>query len=440
MHASQRSAIPGGVLQVVSEYECSPAGWLAHRAVSRRWHGAVGDALGFLNGRRWTELRIGTAFDPQILTAHAKDSKPESVIRCTVLCLRGRVTTLTCHAVVTWCSVAADRLCLPPLGNTNDVLQVLTLQGTLLLDAARLQNFTRLRSLTLCHRSISDADMYTIAAMPTLEKLDLSGCTTLSGVAPLQGHRALRELNVSRTLMGNLHALETIPRLRVFVAADCPHLGCVANLQGCHGLAELRLGSPHIGDEAIRALGLARLRRLDLSGCRQITSVASIQICSALRELDVHDSSVDNQGIIGLEQLTALTKLNLGGCSRLDNVTSLGDCPALRELRLARTSVRSVAGLERIPTLERLFLTCCVQLVYISALQACPMLRELNVFSTAVSTEEVAVLGRIESLQILDLRDCKQVTSVAGLERVPSLFPPADLTRKVSQEVPSELP
>jgi hypothetical protein len=157
MHASQRSAIPGGVLQVVSEYECSPAGWLAHRAVSRRWHGAVGDALGFLNGRRWTELRIGTAFDPQILTAHAKDSNPESVIRCAVLCLRDRVTTLICHAVVTWCSVAADRLCLPPLGNTNDVLQVLTLQGTLLLDAARLQNFTRLRSLTLCHRSISDA-------------------------------------------------------------------------------------------------------------------------------------------------------------------------------------------------------------------------------------------------------------------------------------------
>jgi Leucine-rich repeat (LRR) protein len=433
MHALQRSAIPGGVLQMVSEYECSPAGWLAHRAVSRRWHGAVGDALGFLNGRRWTELRIGTAFDAQILTAHAKHSNPESVIRCAVLCLRDRVTTLICHAAVTY-SVAADRLCLPPLGNANEVLQELTLRGTLLLDAARLQNFTRLRSLTLCHRSISDAPMYAVAAMPTLEKLDLSGCPTWSGILPLQGHRALRELNVSRTLVDNLQGLETIPRLRVFVAADCTQLRCVANLQRCHGLVDLRLSSPHVDDEAIRSLGLARLRRLDLSGCRQITSVASIQICSALRELDVHDSSVGNQGIVGLEKLTALTKLNLGGCSRLDNVASLGDCPALRELHLARTSVRSVAGLERISTLERLFLSCCSQLVYISALQTCPVLRELNVFSTAVSTEEVACLGRIRSLQLLDLRGCKQVTSVAGLERVPLLFPPADLADNVSQK------
>jgi hypothetical protein len=58
--------------------------------------------------------------------------------------------------------------------------------------------------------------MYALAAMPTLEKLDLSGCATLSGIVPLQGHRALRELNVSRTLVDNLQSSK---RSRVYVSS-----------------------------------------------------------------------------------------------------------------------------------------------------------------------------------------------------------------------------
>jgi hypothetical protein len=92
-----------------------------------------------------------------------------------------------------------------------------------------------------------------------------------------------------------------------------------------------------------------------------VDDVRSLAGCRALRDLTLTDSSVTDEGIIGLGRIATLEVLNLAGCSQITSVTSLRLWTALLELILDGTSVTDagIAGLECIVTLTKLSLVHC---------------------------------------------------------------------------------
>jgi hypothetical protein len=87
--ADDRSWIPADLVQNTAEYLGRVAGFLSFRGVSITWQGAVSDAVGFLNGRCWTELNIRST----LFVTHCLDDRA-AVERCALLCLGPRLETL----------------------------------------------------------------------------------------------------------------------------------------------------------------------------------------------------------------------------------------------------------------------------------------------------------------------------------------------------------
>jgi ribosomal protein S30 len=81
--------IPLDLVQNTAEYLGRVPSLLSFRGVSTGWQDAVSDAVGFLNGRCWTELE----YDRPLWTALGLDRR-YTVARLAVLCLGRRLKTL----------------------------------------------------------------------------------------------------------------------------------------------------------------------------------------------------------------------------------------------------------------------------------------------------------------------------------------------------------
>jgi Leucine-rich repeat (LRR) protein len=100
-------------------------------------------------------------------------------------------------------------------------------------------------------------------------------------------------------------------------------------LLGCVALRELSLqGCIQVTNESLAELGplLARLHKLDLSGCKQLTAISNLAPATSLRWLDLARSSVKDLG--GLEKLVALETLDVTNIST-ENLSILRQCPRL---------------------------------------------------------------------------------------------------------------
>jgi hypothetical protein len=153
--SSKKRWIPADLVQNTAEYLGRVAGFLSFRGVSITWQGAVSDAVGFLNGRCWTELSI----DSPLLVTLCLDDRA-AVNRCALLCLGPRLETLD------------GRFPFPSglLGEENNALTTLTLQhGTT--DVRGLKNCRALKTLGFASDSVTDADMRGLELIPALENI-----------------------------------------------------------------------------------------------------------------------------------------------------------------------------------------------------------------------------------------------------------------------------
>jgi Leucine-rich repeat (LRR) protein len=69
-------------------------------------------------------------------------------------------------------------------------------------------------------------------------------------------------------------------------------------LQGLVALRELTLSSTPVTNESFAGLEqlLARLHKLDLSGCKQLKAISNLAPATSLRELNLSDSGVEDLG------------------------------------------------------------------------------------------------------------------------------------------------
>jgi hypothetical protein len=278
--SSKKRWIPADVVQNTAEYSGSVASLVSFRGVSSEWQDAVSDAVGFLNGRCWTQWG-----DDCPLWMSLRFDHPTVVARCALLCLGHRLETLT------W-QYMPDPLdfTLQLLGENNTVLTTLTLTEYSYLwqitDVSRLQSCRALKQLDLGYISVTDAGIRGLELIPTLEILHLRGCMEITDVSCLQSCRALKQLVLQQTNVtdAGIRGLELIPTLEV----------------------------------------------LDLERCKNITDVSFLQCCCALKKLCLSQSSVTDAGISGLELILTLEKLDLSGCTKVHDLSALRNRPGLQ--------------------------------------------------------------------------------------------------------------
>jgi hypothetical protein len=226
---------------------------------------------------------------------------------------------------------------------------------------------------------VSDEDMDALAAIPTLERIDLSHTrVTDLGLLRLKGLTKVRELN--------LFYAELITDEGLAVMRDWKHIERL-NLRGTkvtdNTLALLA------GKETIRALDIGYAEVTD-SGLQHLVSLRG------LRELAFGGNKLTEVGLETLRALPQLTHLDIAGKQRTDSglwfvgITDIGLDPiagltGLRELNLAGTPI-SARGIEKLAGLKKL--------------------ERLNLYQCKRITDDAAgVLAGFASLQWVDVKD-----------------------------------
>jgi hypothetical protein len=213
---STRPFIPADLVQNTAEYLGRVAGLLSFRGVSTEWQGAVSDAVGFLNGRCWNRLENhGHEYSSPVgfdeLWTRLRLDDPRVVARCAVLCLRPRLTTVTCG----WSSL---RIWFPLrlLGETNETLVTLSLHDALPLDdLSCLLGCVALRELSLQRARVANESFAGLGPLlARLHKLDLSKCKQLKAISNLAPATSLRELNLRSSSVANLVGWKSWSRWR----------------------------------------------------------------------------------------------------------------------------------------------------------------------------------------------------------------------------------
>jgi Leucine-rich repeat (LRR) protein len=421
-HHSMRPFIATDLVQNTAEYLSRVAGLLSFRGVSTEWQGAVGDAVGFLNGRCWNRLECNeylSPVDPDELWVRLRLEDAAAAARCAALCLRSRLETVTCWSSSAWIPL---RL----LGETNETLVSLSLHVALLVDdLSCLLGCVALRELSLQGTQVANESFAGLGPLlARLHKLDLSGCQQLKTISNLAPATSLRALNLAHC--GNLTDLQGLEKLVALETLDVTDTDiCTEDLsilRQCPRLVRLTARGDIAALESIIHAAAPSLVDCRLHIDRRPVRALDSRSLSCLRRSTVlRFSGLDTASLQGLEEIPSLELLDLSHTS-VDDVRSLAGCRALRELKLARSLVTDVGiiGLERTAPLETLRLECCLGITSVSCLRQCTALRELILDGTCVTDAGIAGLEYIATLTKLSLTRTN-VTSVSSLQHSPSL-------------------
>jgi hypothetical protein len=293
---SARPFINADVLQIITEYTAQISGILCQRTVSKLWHGAVTQAIGFLNGRNWKSVQCGPSILVSIaeevktkrcVNKHFKNVKIGAVLRLMAMCLQRHLETL----IVTWFATQAHRSVREEwsvrlLGERNDRLKVL-----------------ELCCIDVCH-------VGALGCFSALEQIDLYDC----------------KLDV-----GDVTAFAEMPSLTQLSLISCQSKLDLSSLHRCQSLRTLALDSCRFVDNNSIPIftQIPALTSLYLRHCSYVTNVSALASCPALYELRLDYTRVDAAGLHGLERIPTMRILSLWGCPKLCDVTCLQRCVSL---------------------------------------------------------------------------------------------------------------
>ena len=219
---------------------------------------------------------------------------------------------------------------------------------------------------------VTDVDLAQLAAIPTLQSIDLSLTRiTDHGMQQLKSAANITDLN--------LYYAELVTDEGVAAIKDWKHLKRI-NLRGTH-----------ITDTTLEHLaGMETLESIDV-GFAQITDVGPDRLAGLphLKELTLGGNKLTDVGLQPLRHLQTLTYLDLSGVQRADSglwSVNLGD-----------------RGIETIATLRDL--------------------RELRLTGLPVTTASVEKLKSLSKLERIDLQGCKRIADDAApaLAALPAL-------------------
>ena len=196
-------------------------------------------------------------------------------------------------------------------------LQSLTIQDCAFGDMKLLENMKKLQNLTITDSVISNKDLLTIAQLPMLEKLTLSGCY-LSTITNLSAATNLTYLDLSNNSIRDLSGIAGLSKLEYLDLSE-------------NALIEL---------DAIA--GLTQLTTLDVSYNSLITT-APVAHLTNLTRLDVSAN-----GLFKLECVENLTELTwfAAAHNNLIDVDVLSSCTKLQTLLISNNTILNLNVLQ----------------------------------------------------------------------------------------------
>ena len=255
------------------------------------------------------------------------------------------------------------------------------------LDLSVLSQLPTLRKLDLSGCTLSTAAMNTIVTLSELTSLNLSGCA-VAEIDALIGLQKLETLDLSNNTVSDLTALSALLALRELNLTNNP-ITSLSNLKNCTELETLYAGQCAI----TRIAGLAdhtKLKTLVLSG-NKITDISALAGCTALETLDLSGNSISDISVVsGFKQLV---DLNVSS----NQITELpqfdADTP-LWHVDISHNQIESLAGLEG--NLSVNFIDADYNRIKsISKLESCIMLVRMNLWDNPVNADEVKQLQDI---------------------------------------------
>jgi hypothetical protein len=276
------------------------------------------------------------------------------------------------------------------------------------LKAARLDAFTRLRTLNLSGARLTDKGLALLEGLTALEAIDLTGTgVTDAGLQRLRNLKRLKLLIVAQTKvtgsgLAGLAMRDSLEGLHLNATAVTD--AGLAELAGYKNLRRMTLLETHVSDAGLRSLGELDLEALDLGSpnvadpgmdhlkkCSrlgiltlwgtQVTprglkklqglpitgltlvgrnvddeSLAVVGGCKQLAKLWLGDAAISDEGLRGLRPLTQLVELRIGRAAITDaGLARLEPLQALVELALNETQVTDagIVHLKKLPHLRR---------------------------------------------------------------------------------------
>lgn len=182
-----------------------------------------------------------------------------------------------------------------------------------LLNIATLANLTEIKISGI---ALTQEELTTIAARPSLKKLTLSGCS-LSSITPLENAKELIYLDLSNNTIRNINAL-----------------------QGMSNLTEVYLQQNTITDLSALSSAVA-ITKLNVAN-NALTSLSPISELSALTWLDAATNNITDLG--DFKNLNNLNYLNLKS-NNLTSVDVVSVCTALEDLNVSSNALTSITKL-----------------------------------------------------------------------------------------------
>jgi hypothetical protein len=317
--------INADVLQIITEYTAQISSVLCQRTVSKLWHGAVTQAIGFLNGRNWKSVQwfpdslLPTAKEKEttrVIKEHFKNVKMGAVLRLMTVCLRRQLEKL----IVIWSGTQAHRSVREEwsvrlLGERNDRLKQLQLFCIDVCDVGALGCFSALERIDFYDCTLDVGDVTAFAEMPSLTQLSLSLYQSKLDLSSLHRCQLLRSLSLDACQFvdnNSIPIFAQIPALTSLFLARCSHVTNVSALASCPALCRLTLD--YTGIDAAGIHGLERiptLQILSLRACPNLCDLTCLQRCVSLVTLLLSFSPLTNEGLRGLENIRTLRTLTL---------------------------------------------------------------------------------------------------------------------------------
>ncbi len=192
-------------------------------------------------------------------------------------------------------------------------LEKLTIDGAVVDSLAPLKDLIELDTITITGSVISTKDLLTIASLPALKSLTLSGCG-LSSIANLEAATGLEYLDLRDNAIRNISVLK-----------------------GFSSLTTLYLGhNALISLEDLR--GLTGLQTLDVS-YNSLVSTAPVGDLVNLKKLDVSGNSL--MKLEGIEPLTALAEFSCAS-NKLVDIDVLANCKELEKLDVSGNTLLNI--------------------------------------------------------------------------------------------------
>lgn len=255
------------------------------------------------------------------------------------------------------------------------------------LDLSVLSQLPTLRKLDLSGCTLSTAAMNTIVTLSELTSLNLSGCA-VAEIDALIGLQKLETLDLSNNTVSDLTALSALLALRELNLTNNP-ITSLSNLKNCTELETLYAGQCAI----TRIAGLAdhtKLKTLVLSG-NKITDISALAGCTAIETLDLSGNSISDISVVS--NFKKLVDLNVSSNQITDLPQFDADTP-LWHVDISHNQVESLAGLEG--NLAVNFINADYNRIKsVAKLESCIMLVRMNLWDNPVDADEVKQLQDI---------------------------------------------